>query len=112
MYLAFSQVISFNQSVPISTYLVCFVVSDFQSVNGQTSDGSAYPFFFLLSLLLPLTETGPAVAVRVWSTPGTVHQCTYALDCAVNVLGNLTRYFDIPYPLPKMDLVAIPEYAP
>lgn len=52
-----------------------------------------------------------SVAVSVWSTPGTVEQCRYALECAVNILGNLTKYFDIPYPLPKMDLVAIPECA-
>jgi aminopeptidase N len=48
------------------------------------------------------------VKVRVWSTPGTVDQTQYALETAVNALAKYQQYFNIPYPLPKLDLIAIP----
>ena len=97
--LKISQEIHFEKSVKMSTYLVCFVVSKFDYVEDKDSLPGIY------GNALPLIEK---VRVRVWSTPGTVDQTQYALETAVNALAKYQTYFNINYPLPKLDLIAIP----
>ena len=72
----------------LSTYLVAFLVGDFQCIS-STSDG---------------------VAIRVCSTPDKVALGAYGLDFAVKVLHYYNNYFAIPYPLKKLDLIAIPDF--
>ena len=38
-------------------------------------------------------------------------QATFALDTATKLLSYLNNYFDIPFPLPKLDHIAIPDFA-
>eukprot|EP01114_Cavostelium_apophysatum_P005775 TRINITY_DN1694_c0_g2_i1.p1 TRINITY_DN1694_c0_g2~~TRINITY_DN1694_c0_g2_i1.p1 ORF type:complete len:972 (+),score=281.68 TRINITY_DN1694_c0_g2_i1:412-3327(+) len=78
----------FEKSVKMSTYLVCFIVSKFASMETTTGN----------------------VTVRVWTTPGTVHQVGFALDVAKTVLEKFQTFYAINYPLPKLDLIAIPDY--
>ena len=49
--------------------------------------------------------------VRVFVTPGKKHQAQFALDCAAKVISFFNEYFDIPYPLPVLDLIAIPDFS-
>jgi hypothetical protein len=35
----------------------------------------------------------------------------FALDVAITTLSFFSTYFDMPYPLPKADLVAVPDFA-
>ena len=42
---------------------------------------------------------------------GKKEQGEFALDVAVKTLPFYNDYFEIPYPLPKMDLIAIPDFA-
>mgnify|MGYP002835195346 CR=1 FL=1 len=49
----------------------------------------------------------PALAIRA----ATAAQRRLALRCAVASLDEYDRTFEIPYPLPKSDMVAIPEFA-
>jgi aminopeptidase N/puromycin-sensitive aminopeptidase len=72
----------------MSTYLVAFLVGDFQCTAGE-SDG---------------------VAIRVCSTPDKVALTPYALDVATYVLHYYNNYFGIPYPLKKLDLIALPDF--
>ncbi|XP_019956414.2 endoplasmic reticulum aminopeptidase 2 [Paralichthys olivaceus] len=79
----------FAVSVKMSTYLVAFVICDFRSVTATTSSG---------------------VQVSIYAAPGKWHQTHYALEVAVKMLDFYEEYFNIRYPLPKQDLIAIPDF--
>ena len=81
--------VKFNKTPIMSTYLVAWIVGDLESLEMVNEDG---------------------IKVRVFTPPGDVNQGKFALDVAARILSFFTRYFDIPYPLPKMDLVAIPDF--
>ncbi|KAL2087680.1 hypothetical protein ACEWY4_016508 [Coilia grayii] len=79
----------FDTSVKMSTYLVAFMVCDFLSIRKTTQHG---------------------VEISVYAVPDKIDQTEYALDTAVKLLDFYDDYFDIPYPLPKQDLAAIPDF--
>ncbi|KAL4609489.1 endoplasmic reticulum aminopeptidase 1-like isoform X1 [Arapaima gigas] len=79
----------FDVSVKMSTYLVAFIVSDFLSVSSTSQHG---------------------VKISVYAVPEKINQTEFALKAAVKLLDFYDDYFGIPYPLPKQDLVAIPDF--
>ena len=82
--------VSFATTMPMSTYLVAFVVG-------------------------PLEVTDPidcgGVPVRVVHRPGRSDQTGFALDVAAHALEWFSDYYGLPYPSDKLDLVAIPDFA-
>jgi aminopeptidase N/puromycin-sensitive aminopeptidase len=72
----------------MSTYLVAFLVGDFQCTTGE-SDG---------------------VTIRSCSTPDKVALTPYSLEIAKYTLHYYNQYFGIPYPLKKLDLLALPDF--
>jgi aminopeptidase N/puromycin-sensitive aminopeptidase len=80
--------LKFFTTPKMSTYLVAFLVGDFQCFAGE-SDG---------------------VAIRVCSTPDKVALTPYALDVAQYMLHYYDNYFGILYPLKKLDLIALPDF--
>uniref|UniRef100_A0A2N9HH88 Aminopeptidase n=1 Tax=Fagus sylvatica TaxID=28930 RepID=A0A2N9HH88_FAGSY len=82
--------VSYQESPIMSTYLVAIVVGLFDYVEDHTSDG---------------------VKVRVYCQVGKVNQGKFALDVAVRTLELYKEYFAVPYSLPKLDMVAIPDFA-
>ncbi|XP_008808926.2 aminopeptidase M1-like [Phoenix dactylifera] len=82
--------ISFQESPIMSTYLVAVVVGLFDYLEDFTTDG---------------------IKVRVYSQVGKSNQGKFALDVAVKTLDLYKKYFAVPYSLPKLDMVAIPDFA-
>jgi len=80
--------LKFLTTPKMSTYLVAFLVGDFQCSAGE-SDG---------------------VAIRVCSTPDKEALTPYGVDVAKYVLHYYNNYFGIPYPLKKLDLIALPDF--
>ena len=80
--------VKFATTPKMSTYLVAWLVGDFQCTEGK-SDG---------------------VPIRACATPDKVGMTKFALDAAKWDLHYYDKYFGIKYPLQKMDLVAIPDF--
>lgn len=84
------KVVTYARTPIMSTYLLAFVVGDFDYVEGKSDDG---------------------VLVRVYTPLQKKEQGKFALEVAKKTLPFYKNYFDIAYPLPKIDLIAIPDFA-
>lgn len=108
--------VKFATTPIMSTYLVAFVIGEYDFVESQSSDG---------------------VTVRVYTPVGKAEQGKFALEVRLSVrrrdafgsgcvfesfclcsgqvatktLPFYKEYFSVPYPLPKIDLIAIADFA-
>ncbi len=83
------EIVKFSPTPRMSTYLLAFIIGDLEYIESKTKNG---------------------IRVRVFTTPGKKHQAKFALDCAVKTLQFYDEYFDIPYPLPVLDMITIPDF--
>merc|ERR1712137_653347 len=83
------KLIKFDKTPKMSTYLVAFCLGKFEFLDNN-ADGTI---------------------VRVYTTPGKSEQGKFALQIATKSLEFYNEYFGIRYPLPKLDLIAIPDFA-
>lgn len=75
----------FQESVPMSTYLVAFVISDFDHITNGT--------------------------FSVWSRSSAIDQSKYSLKIGPIVLKHYEDFFQIKFPLPKIDMIALPDFS-
>jgi tricorn protease interacting factor F2/3 len=80
--------VAFEQTPKMSTYLVFFGVGEFE-----------------------FTRDSEDPRVRVVTLPGMKPYAIFGLEFGRKALAFSEDYYDIPYPLPKMDLIAIPDFA-
>jgi aminopeptidase N len=50
--------------------------------------------------------------IRVWTPFHQLKQAQYALKVATRILPHVEKLFGIPYALPKLDLIYLPDYKP
>ncbi|MFA5026487.1 MAG: M1 family metallopeptidase [Candidatus Methylomirabilota bacterium] len=82
--------VTFAPTIPMSTYLVAWVVGDLSA--GEARQVGETP-------------------VRIFCVPGKSHLTRFALEVAEASLRFFEAYFAIPYPGDKLDLIAIPDFA-
>ncbi|KAK1608098.1 hypothetical protein QYE76_031771 [Lolium multiflorum] len=80
----------YEESPLMSTYLIAIVVGLFDYIESSTLEGTK---------------------VRVYTQVGMTSQGQFALDVGVKSLNLYKDYFGTPYPLPKLDMIAIPDFA-
>ena len=82
--------VTFNTSPAMSTYLVAFIVGELNYIESKEF----------------------RVPVRVYAPPGQdIEHGRFSLDLAAKTLAFYEKVFGIEFPLPKMDQVAIPDFA-
>jgi puromycin-sensitive aminopeptidase len=82
--------VRFADTIPMSTYLVAFVVGPLEATEAIDVDG---------------------VALRVVHVPGKADLTAFSLDVGAFCLRLFADYYEIPYPGDKCDLVALPDFA-
>eukprot|EP00755_Sulcionema_specki_P004815 Sspe_Gene.31077::Locus_15342_Transcript_1_1_Confidence_1.000_Length_2719::g.31077::m.31077/K08776/NPEPPS; puromycin-sensitive aminopeptidase len=82
--------VSFLPTPKMSTYLLAFAVGEFDFIQGCTNNGTL---------------------IRCISVPGKSSQLQYALTTGIKSLEFYNEFFGIPYPLPKLDMLAVPDFA-
>jgi len=80
----------FMPTPKMSTYLLAFCIGEFEFISGQTKEGTI---------------------ARIMCCPGSISKMTYALTCCIKSLEFYNDFFGIPYPLPKVDMIAIPDFS-
>lgn len=84
------QAVKFNRSPRMSTYLLAFIIGELKSISTD-------------KFRLP---------IKVYMTPEQNEEDgKFALEVAAKTLAFYEKAFQAPYPLPKMDMVAIPDFA-
>ncbi|XP_067847108.1 glutamyl aminopeptidase [Heptranchias perlo] len=80
---------TFKTSVKMSTYLVCFAVHQFAFEERISSSG---------------------IPLRIYVQPEQKHTAIYAADTMKTIFDYFEQYFNISYALPKLDMIAIPDF--
>ena len=79
---------------------------------GETPIMSTYLLAFIVGDLSYIEEVGDnGTLMRVFTTRGREEQGRFALETSIRLLKYFNDYFGIPYPLPKLDHFAIPDFA-
>lgn len=82
--------VTFADTMKMSTYLVAFIVGAFEATEWRDVDG---------------------VPLRIVAPIGKLHLTDFAMECGAFCLDYLSKYYGIPYPGDKVDMVAIPDFA-
>ncbi|CAM1326966.1 NPEPPS (predicted), partial [Pycnogonum litorale] len=84
------RVVKFGTSPIMSTYLLAFVVGEYDHIEDVSKNG---------------------VVIRVYTPINKKEQGRFALQVAVELLSFYEKYFKIAFPLPKLDLIALADFA-
>uniref|UniRef100_A0AAY5EE32 Aminopeptidase n=1 Tax=Electrophorus electricus TaxID=8005 RepID=A0AAY5EE32_ELEEL len=79
----------FEKSVKMSTYLVCFAVHQFACVQRNSTRG---------------------VPLKIYAQPLQIHTAEYAANVTKAIFDYFEEYFDMPYSIGKLDMIAIPDF--
>ena len=84
------KVVRFNDTMKMSTYLVAFIVGEFEATEIIDADGTP---------------------IRVWARPGKLNLAKFAEGIAAHSLKFFNSYYGLKYPGDKLELIAIPDFA-
>ena len=80
---------NFSKTPVVSTYLIYLGVGEFEYLTGKIGQ----------------------IQIRVGTTKGNKSKGKFSLELGKKLLTSYEKYFGIKYPLPKLDLIAVPDFA-
>ncbi|MBI2971681.1 MAG: M1 family metallopeptidase [Candidatus Aenigmarchaeota archaeon] len=83
------KIVAFERTPRMSTYLLYMAAGEFEFLEGSSR----------------------GTKMRIVTLPGKKEQAAFALDIAKKFLGYFEDYSGIRYPLPKLDMIALPDFA-
>lgn len=81
---------SFETTPKMSTYLLAFAYGELDYQEAKTKNG---------------------VCIRTYATPDNAQLANFSVGTAVKCLEFFEDYFGLPYPLPKLDMLAVPDFS-
>ncbi|EFA77142.1 membrane aminopeptidase [Heterostelium album PN500] len=88
------KLVKFGTTPKMSTYLVCIITHQYTQINDTVDLGK-----------------GRSIIVRIWSSLLQSNQTAYPLEAASLSIKFYTEYFEIDYPLSKMDIIGVSDFA-
>jgi puromycin-sensitive aminopeptidase len=88
-----ARTVTFEKTPRMSTYLVALVMGELEFTETT------------------ITYDGNSTRVRCYTTAGSRKRGVYALEAAAAALTLYSQNFEIGFPLPKADMVAVPDFA-
>lgn len=90
--------VRFKETMPMSTYLVAFVVGRLEATE---------------PVYIPRAgaDATDMIPLRIIHVPGKGHLTAFGLDIGAHSLEWYQRYYGIPYPTDKCDMLALPDFA-
>jgi puromycin-sensitive aminopeptidase len=82
--------VHFETTPPLSSYLIAVAVGPFEASRPIMSGSTA---------------------IQIYTLPGRQNLAAFALEAAVESLTRLEQWFDMDHPYPKLDLLALPDFA-
>jgi puromycin-sensitive aminopeptidase len=89
------QLVRFSETMPMSTYLVAFVVGPLEATE---------------PVAVPLLGGG-SIPLRIIHVPGKGHLTGFGLDVGAAALTWYQDYYGLAYPTDKCDMLALPDFA-
>jgi puromycin-sensitive aminopeptidase len=97
------RVVTFAPTMPMSTYLVAVVVGPLEATEPVHVER--------VGVLPDGTQASGSIPIRIVHLPGKGHLTQFGLDVAVAAIEWFQRYYGIPYPTDKCDMIALPDFA-
>ena len=85
-----TRLVRFAETPRMSTYLLAFAIGPLDTIEGKARRGTK---------------------LAVWALPDRIGHSRWALDEAIRILDYLNDYYGIPYPLEKLDHIALQDFA-
>ncbi|TLZ80149.1 MAG: DUF2808 domain-containing protein, partial [Methanobacteriota archaeon] len=85
-----TRLVQFEETPRMATYLLAFVIGPLETLDGKT-------------------RTGTKVGVR--ALPDRIAHGRWGLEESIRVLDYLNEYYGVPYPLAKLDHIALQDFA-
>ncbi|CDO93854.1 unnamed protein product [Kluyveromyces dobzhanskii CBS 2104] len=100
----------FHTTPLMSTYLVAWAIGEYDFIESET-EKSIYPTIENYNTLDGSSSSHGKLPVRVYTAKGKAQQGRFALGVAKKAIDFFSESFDIPYPLPKLDLLCVESYS-
>ncbi|XP_053613165.1 glutamyl aminopeptidase-like isoform X2 [Plodia interpunctella] len=91
-----TDIVTFAHSVPMATYFAAFVICDFDHKQTEVEPG----------------DIGKNFTLRAFAQKGKTNEIDFALEVGRRVMEFYIKYYEVPFPLPKLDMIAIPDFQP
>lgn len=90
------KVVTFETTPVMSTYLLAWAIGEFEYIEGFTHD---------------LYVGNKPLPVRIYTTKGYTKDAELALSLAPKIVDYFSKIFELKYPLPKLDLIAVHAFS-
>ncbi|CAK9439545.1 uncharacterized protein LODBEIA_P36450 [Lodderomyces beijingensis] len=90
------QKVEFEKTPVMSTYLLAWACGEFEYIESFTKENY---------------NNGKPLPVRIYTTPGYLEDARLASELTPKIVDYFSKIFEIPYPLPKLDLIAVHSFS-
>lgn len=111
---------TFEKTPPMATYSLAILISEFSYLSTNISDDESeylfhssnklYRFIISITIYIFLALVADEVQLRIWARPEFINSLRNVTEKIEKSLIILENFWKMPYPLPKLDIFALPNF--